>query len=74
MNTTWRIHLDKSRCIGSGVCAGTAPGQFRLDDGVSTSLHDLTGPDQAIVDAAESCPTEAITVLDEITDRFIAPR
>jgi len=69
----WHVNLDRSRCIGSGVCAGTAPHQFRLGNGVSTCLHDVVDPDQTIVDAAESCPTEAITVVDEVSHDLIAP-
>jgi ferredoxin len=59
--------------MGTGVCAGTAPRHFALVDGASTPLSEVVEPDDAVVDAAESCPMEAITVRDAATDQIIAP-
>jgi ferredoxin len=73
VTTRWRVRVDPGRCIGSGMCAGAAPNQFRLVDGVSTALRELTEPDQAVVDAAEQCPVEAIVVLDETSGQLVAP-
>jgi ferredoxin len=69
----WRLRVDAGRCIGSGMCAGTAPNHFRLTSGVSTPLHELTEPDQAVLDAAEQCPVEAIMVLDETSGQLVTP-
>jgi ferredoxin len=63
----WRVTVSDT-CIGSGVCAGTAPRHFALgEDGRS---HPLTSPiaaDDAVLDAAASCPMEAIAVDDADT-------
>jgi ferredoxin len=65
---TWRVTVDATVCIGSGVCAGSAPGRFRLDTAQrSTPVHALTEPDERIRDAAFSCPVEAITLTDAVT-------
>jgi ferredoxin len=61
-----RIDWDESRCALSAVCTGLAPDVFHLDDDarltISTQLDDEQR--QAVQDAADSCPTQAITVAD----------
>jgi ferredoxin len=69
----WRLHVDPDLCIGSGICAGVDPDQFTLVDGVSVATPVPVPPTDAAVDAAESCPVEAITVRDAADDRLIAP-
>jgi ferredoxin len=62
------VAVDRDACIGSGICAGTAPARFALDGGRRS--HPVAGEsefDELIVDAAASCPMEAITVLDADT-------
>jgi ferredoxin len=68
----WRISVDDS-CIGSAVCAGTLPNRFRL-------VHDKAEPVDAEIDAddevlttAESCPMEAIRVVEVDSGRVLAP-
>ncbi|SCG62634.1 ferredoxin [Micromonospora halophytica] len=60
----WRVFVDSTRCIGSGICAGAAPGHFVLVDGLSRPLKELIDPADEVLDAAESCPMEAIIVSD----------
>ncbi|MER7330530.1 MULTISPECIES: ferredoxin [unclassified Micromonospora] len=69
----WRVHVDRARCIGSGICAGTAPGHFVLVDGLSHPLAERVAPDDALVDAADSCPMEAVIVSEVDSLRRIAP-
>jgi ferredoxin len=61
----WRIAVDHSRCIGSGVCVGTSPAHFELEQGRSWPVDELVEPDDAVLDAADTCPTEAISVRDQ---------
>lgn len=68
----WRIAVDRGTCIGSGVCAGSLPGVFRLVDGAAAPVSDVVAPDDAVAAAAESCPMEAITVRDS-AGNLIAP-
>jgi ferredoxin len=66
--THWTVTVDKSTCIGSAVCVGTAPGRFALDDSQrSYPVATEIAPDQAVRDAAASCPVEAISLLDADT-------
>jgi ferredoxin len=63
----WRVTVN-DECIGSGVCAGTAPRHFALgEDGKSHPLASPVAADDAVLDAAASCPMEAIAVVDADT-------
>ena len=42
-------------------------------DGVARPIFELTTPDPAVVDAAHTCPMEAIEVRDMADGRRIAP-
>lgn len=65
---TWRVRVDTSRCIGSGMCVGTAPGSFAFDpDQHSRPVSELTDENEAVRDAAASCPVEAITLTNAET-------
>jgi ferredoxin len=64
----WKITVSPA-CIGSGVCAGTAPRHFAIGpDGRSRPLASPIEPDDAVLGAAASCPMEAIAVTDADTD------
>ncbi|MER6914298.1 ferredoxin [Streptomyces sp. NPDC000594] len=63
MGDRWHIEVDRGVCIASGMCAGTAPDGFRLDEArqAHPSAAD-TDASEALLDAAENCPVEAITI------------
>lgn len=64
----WRVTVDPGLCIGSGMCVSTAPGHFRFDDRQhSTPVTALIEPEDAVRDAAVSCPVEAIGLTDADT-------
>jgi len=66
--TRWIISVDKAACIGSAVCVGTAPGRFALDERQrSGPVSAEIAPDEAVRDAAASCPVEAISLRDAET-------
>ncbi len=59
----WRVTVDRTVCVGSGLCAATAPGAFHLDEARrSHPVEEVTAPSEAVLSAAESCPVEAITI------------
>ncbi|MGW1076566.1 ferredoxin [Streptomyces sp. NPDC002537] len=61
---TWRVTVDRGRCMGSGICAALAPEFFELSGERSRALTDEIRPDETALDAADSCPALAITVTD----------
>jgi ferredoxin len=73
VTSRWQLSVDSDRCIGSGICVATAPDRFHLIEGLSQPVDGQTGADDAILDAALSCPTEAIAVRDLETGELLAP-
>lgn len=60
-----KAHVDPNTCGGTGLCVNTCPQVFELsDDGVASVKVDEVPDDmqQACKDAADSCPTNAITI------------
>jgi ferredoxin len=63
--TRWIVAVDKGTCIGSAMCVGIAPGRFALDERQrSGPVAAEIDPDEAVRDAAASCPAEAISLVD----------
>jgi len=70
----YRIEIDRRACIGSGMCTASAPDRFLLDGGRAAATSDLPFPaDENVLDAAESCPAEAILVRDAASGKVLAP-
>lgn len=60
-----QIKIDRERCMGSGSCQFHAPHVFDLDEECKAVVVDRQGDAlQAIRNAAESCPTHAIEILE----------
>ncbi len=60
--------VDEDLCIGCALCEDTCPDVFEIrDDGYSHPIRDDIGPDlyDCVREAAEVCPTEAITYSEE---------
>ncbi|MFJ9472086.1 ferredoxin [Streptomyces caniferus] len=74
MGDRWRVEVDRSICIGSGMCAGTAPDGFRLDSArQSHPVAPETDADEGVLAAAEACPVEAITLTVAGSDEVVFP-
>lgn len=59
-----KVRVDPDLCTGCGVCVDTCPEVFELRDDISVVLVDEVPEEHADAarDAADACPTEAITV------------
>ncbi len=66
MSKISKVSIDKEKCIGAAVCVSIAPDDFSLD---SNNKAEFSGnqkaDDKTILLAAQSCPTQAISVFDE---------
>ena len=68
MTGQWRVSVNSTLCIGSGLCLGTAPDRFRSGaDRHSSPVSILIEPDDPVRDAAVSCPVDAISLSDADT-------
>ncbi|MBN2411548.1 ferredoxin [candidate division KSB1 bacterium] len=56
--------VDPDLCTGCELCVDTCPEVFEMDDDVAKAIVDVVPEDveDAAVEAAESCPAEAITI------------
>ena len=79
-----KVDVDPDKCLGFGSCVIVSPDVFRLDErpgkGVFRSSAKLDVLDQAggkdfdnLLMAAQSCPTQAITIIDRKTGKRIYP-
>lgn len=64
-----RVRVDSARCQGHTLCAMIAPQSFELDDvdgHARTVTEDVAEEDrEQVLEAAHSCPEQAIEVLVE---------
>jgi len=79
-----KVEVDSDKCLGFGSCVIVSPDVFRLDErpgkGVFRSQAKLDVLDEAggkdfenLLIAAQSCPTQAITIIDRKTGKRIYP-
>ena len=70
--TRWKLSVDKNLCIGSAMCVAIAADRFVLDERQrSGPVEAEIDPDELVRDAAASCPSEAIGLVDADTGRRI---
>lgn len=70
VKTKWQIEVHPSKCIGSGSCIAMARQQFIFDgQRHSKALHEVIDPDPAVLNAALSCPVDAIRIVEIDGDR-----
>ncbi|WP_328326052.1 MULTISPECIES: ferredoxin [unclassified Streptomyces] len=63
MGDRWRVEVDRSVCIGSGMCVNHAPDGFELDSArQSHPRPPETDASEKVLTAAEGCPVEAIMI------------
>jgi ferredoxin len=67
---SYRIEIDEAACAAHGDCEHVAPEVFRVDD-VAVVIG--TAPPDRLVDAAASCPSSAIALIDEESGRQVYP-
>lgn len=69
-----RVVVDRETCISAASCVALAPRSFALDDEGKVTLLDAHGDaDELLIEAARSCPVDAIKVYDE-AGKLIWPR
>lgn len=60
----YRIEIDRTACMGSGVCVVYASETFDIDEETKSVVQDPAGNPLAQIEAAVAgCPTGAITLV-----------
>jgi len=67
---TYIPQIEEDACAAHGDCAHVAPDVFLIED-IAVVIG--TGPDALIIEAAESCPSAAIIVVDSETGETVYP-
>lgn len=74
MTDHWDVTIDRQICVGSGLCAATAPAEFDLDErGQGHPRGRTLVASESVRDAAESCPAEAIAISQTGTGEAVFP-
>ena len=61
-----KVKVDRELCIGVGNCVASAPTVFKLDDeNKAVVLASGSVDEETLMEAAESCPENAIIVEDD---------
>lgn len=61
-----KITVDRDLCIGAATCVTVAANTFKLDGEQKAVVTDpLAADDQTLIAAAQSCPTQAISLFDK---------
>ena len=69
-----QVVVDRNLCVGSGSCELIDPDIFKLDrDGKSRAVDSPVEETASLVEAIESCPTGAISAVDENTGAQVHP-
>lgn len=71
----YKIIVDRSLCIGAASCVAVGANTFALDD---KNIAVVTNPngddDDTVLAAAQSCPVDAIILIDKATGDQIWPK
>lgn len=61
------MRIDRDLCIGAATCIALAPKAWALDDEAKAIILDTASEesDEALLDAAKSCPVLAIFITDQ---------
>ena len=66
-----KVRVDKDLCIGVGNCVAFAPTVFALDEENKAVILDPSSvDDNTLLEAAESCPENAIIIEDDEGDQL----
>ena len=59
---TYKIVVDKDKCIGCGACAATCEDSFEMKNGKAYAVKSEVEKITCEKDAANGCPVDAIIV------------
>ncbi|MGW1024775.1 ferredoxin [Streptomyces sp. NPDC002577] len=74
MTERWTVTVDQRVCVRTGLCAASAPEEFELDEhGQGRARAETLPASDAVLEVAESCPIEAISITAADTGERVFP-
>lgn len=74
MGDRWKVTVDPRVCVRTGLCASSAPTEFELDEqGQGRATSETLPASEEVLEVAESCPIEAISIVDADTREVVFP-
>ena len=71
----YQVSVTREKCIGAGSCEAIAPNVFKLDEeNIATVVSQDGNTDDEKLLAAQSCPTNAVVVIDTETGEQVWPK
>ena len=70
----YTIKYDRSKCIGAASCVNIAPDTWELDNEGLAKAKKVSFTEKELakqVKAAKSCPTHAISIIDESGKKIV---
>jgi ferredoxin len=72
--SSYRIEVIRRRCTAVGTCMQHASRTFDMDDSAVAVVVDPDGnTDAEVLEAAQSCPVDAIFLYDKVTGEKVWP-
>lgn len=70
-----KIEVDRELCTSVATCIAVAPNTFELDDEGIAIIKNPKGDDaKTIIQAAQSCPVNAIIIYDDDGNQIHPPK
>ena len=62
-----KVKVDEDSCIGCELCTQICPAVFKMDGDIAVVAASPDSPEEedAVNESADSCPTDAIIIIDE---------
>ena len=71
----YKIEIDRTLCVGDGACCNDAPKTFEMDgDSIAAVVSPEGNTPEEILNAAQSCPVDAIILTDPQTGEKTWPK
>ncbi|MFF0081787.1 ferredoxin [Streptomyces canus] len=74
MGESWKVTVDPRVCVRTGLCVASAPKEFGFDEqGQGRAISETVSASEEVLEVAESCPIEAISLADAESGEPVFP-
>ncbi|MEB8341411.1 ferredoxin [Streptomyces endophyticus] len=74
MTQRWDVAVDPRMCVRTGLCVASLPSAFERDEqGQGRARTESSATSEEVLEIAESCPVEAISIVDTESGKPVFP-